>query len=628
MRLKSLFVIFLAGLSISLSAHEPYTSSRIFWDISSIKDVYHPAGYSRVRQLQDGSLMWVAVEYAHGTIFIMCSSDNGETWSSRQDIAIPNEHYGYHNAELIQLSDGTLIAGYDARPKDTSQPLKHSYYIACVRSLDNGKTWSDQIMMYDAASPVDGVWEPAFLELPSGELHCYFADESIYPHSSEQRIALMRSWDKGLTWTQPETISFRAGHRDGMPVPLLLADGKTIVVAIEDNGAGGSPFRQMIVRTDTADNWRSGYVSGDSNKRNECYSRTEVPATANAAAPYIAMLPTGEIVHSFQGNLDGRYWEAGDMYVGVGNADARDFKDVEQVFHTDFDKHHLWNSVTVLKDGTVLAIGGLQRRNTVWDILQMCKGYPKNHLEAIYSPMYIDGQFKPKRDKWTGTNADQVPLGCSRHWKWTADMTYSKHFLNLTFLTPDTTQFAGSGAPNDGIYVYIDTRSEGADAPDEYCYRFFMDINGKVSLAKGVSGAWVTQNLNVPIRCKTFVKTFNYRVTAAIPWEMIGISDPQQAHISITFERLDRLTPSSVVTDGITDADAMKPWTWMPLQLSPMPADVKDTDDIFDYDDIWSALPSLPQASDNQPTYNLMGQIVPTQTKGIVIENKVKCFNL
>lgn len=618
MRIK--LTLALLACCLMASAHTPYTSSRIYWDIATIKDVYHPAGYSRVRQLQDGTLMWVAVEYKAGTIFIMRSSDNGDTWSERQDIAIPNEYYGYHNAELIQLADGTLIAGYGARPKDTTKPFKHKYFTACVRSLDNGKTWGDEIIMYDDTSSIDGIWEPAFLELPSGELQCYFADESIFPNSSEQRIAIQRSWDKGLTWSKPETISFRAGHRDGMPVPLLLADGKTIAVAIEDNGAGGTPFRQVIVRTDTADNWHSGYVTGDSDKRNECYSRAVVPATANAAAPYIAMLPTGEIVQSFQGNLDGRYWEAGDMYVGVGNADARDFKDLEQVFHTDFDKHHLWNSVSVLNDGTVLAIGGLQRRNTIWDILQMCKGYPKNHFEAIYSPTYIDGQYKPKRDTWTHPDGEQIPLGCSRHFRWTADMTYSKHYLNCMFNLTDTTQLTTYGATNDGVYVYIDTRSEGADMPDGDCYRLFFDINGDVLFAKGEYGSWTTQTLPTPVRCKTTRKSYSYRVTAAIPWSLLGITDPEQATVSVAFERFDRTSATKFVKDGITDAAANQPWTWVPLQLGPMPTDVKDTDDKFDYDDP-SALPTLGIDDPNNKTYDLLGRYADS---GIVISNGQK----
>jgi hypothetical protein len=46
----------------------------------------------------------------------------------------------------------------------------------------------------------------------------------------------MRSRDGGRTWGAAERAGFRAGHRDGMPVPVSLADGSGVAVAIEDNG--------------------------------------------------------------------------------------------------------------------------------------------------------------------------------------------------------------------------------------------------------------------------------------------------------------------------------------------------------------------------------------------------------
>ena len=49
---------------------------------------------------------------------------------------------------------------------------------------------------------------------------------------------MCRSFDKGLTWTDPVRVSYREGSRDGMPVPILT-DNDEIVVIVEDNGHPG-----------------------------------------------------------------------------------------------------------------------------------------------------------------------------------------------------------------------------------------------------------------------------------------------------------------------------------------------------------------------------------------------------
>src|SRR5690606_35129826 len=96
--------------------------------------------------------------------------------------------------------------------------------------------------------------EPAAIQLPNGQIQLFFANEGPYTGSSEQNISLLRSNDLGETWTvDPEIVSFRAGSRDGMPVPLLLQGSDEVIVAIEDNGKVN--FKPYIIRNNLIENW-------------------------------------------------------------------------------------------------------------------------------------------------------------------------------------------------------------------------------------------------------------------------------------------------------------------------------------------------------------------------------------
>ena len=50
---------------------------------------------------------------------------------------------------------------------------------------------------------------------------------------------MCRSFDKGLTWSEPVRVCYRAGTRDGMPSAILTPAGE-IVVIVEDNGQPGA----------------------------------------------------------------------------------------------------------------------------------------------------------------------------------------------------------------------------------------------------------------------------------------------------------------------------------------------------------------------------------------------------
>ena len=212
-------------------------------------------------ELQDGRLL--AVAEALGGIAVTYSSNKGETWSSPRLIASPPEKVFYAVPDVIQLSDGTILVGINPRPV-APYSTERRFGIRVVQSTDNGESWSEPMFVFDAQHTFnDGCWEPAFLELPSGEVQCYFANENEYTGNDDQNISMCRSFDKGKTWSDPVTICYRPGSRDGMPVPLLLKDESEIAVIIEDNGwPGRGNFAATTVRNTLQENDLRNHSSG------------------------------------------------------------------------------------------------------------------------------------------------------------------------------------------------------------------------------------------------------------------------------------------------------------------------------------------------------------------------------
>ena len=211
-RIAVIVLMLLSVVAMEAKRVTPYSSSRIFWDIASRKTLFNNALYARMIELHDGRLM--AVTGAGGYIVVSISNDKGTTWTPQQRLFTPPANYHYYDADLYQLKDGTIIICYNIGPIEPYDNVRR-YGVRINRSTDNGKTWSTDTQIYTAGTDFHtGCWEPAILELPSGELHLYVSDESPFPDNYDQCIQLLRSTDKGKTWSAtPETISYRPGTR-------------------------------------------------------------------------------------------------------------------------------------------------------------------------------------------------------------------------------------------------------------------------------------------------------------------------------------------------------------------------------------------------------------------------------
>ncbi len=339
----------------------PVTSAaHIEWDQTTLTLIQRNAGYARITRLADDQLLCC---FAYrGSVAVRKSNDNGKTWE--RPVYVGTIPFGVAtNPELLRLTNGTILCLYNERPRDG----RHPFTIMSVQSHDGGDSWSESKQLYAADVRFEnGCWEPAAIQLPSGEIQVFFANESPYRSSAEQEITLLRSDDNGATWSNPQGISFRQGHRDGMPVPLVLRDNKGIVVAIEDDGINGK-FKPVIIHTTVADNWQGPFVAGSSTRRWPALKHPLGPKVY-AGAPYIVQMPNGSTILSVQSDEGGRSQPQMTVYIGDSGARNLSYKSVP--FQVSSDIPCLWNSLFVKDSDTVTAVSGttINGIRGVWSI--------------------------------------------------------------------------------------------------------------------------------------------------------------------------------------------------------------------------------------------------------------------
>lgn len=335
----------------------------VTWDSTHPVLVHEGGHYGRITRLDRDTL--IAGFDFKGAIHFRLSHDEGKTWEVPGKIAAI-ERGTCTNTEFCVLKNGNLLCFFNFRP---SGGANLPYSIRMCRSRDGAKSWSPPKTLYSAGNDFgDGCWEPAAVQLPDGQVHIYFANESPYRKSNEQEISLLRSKDDGRTWSIAETVSFRKHSRDGMPVPVLAANGSAIAVAIEDNGLSGG-FKPVIVcsRLERG-GWRGGVVDGDNHFRWGALAKP-LPASTYAGAPYLRQFPDGPFILSFQ-MADSGDMKDSRMAVSLGNNRAREFGVPTFPFPETPGKAQLWNSLFIKNENTVTAVSETTLNGTfgIWSV--------------------------------------------------------------------------------------------------------------------------------------------------------------------------------------------------------------------------------------------------------------------
>lgn len=109
------------------------------------------------------------------------------------------------------LNDGTLLAVCDKRKYNESD-LPEDIDIVMRRSTDNGRTWSEPLTIAEGTGRKQGFGDAALVECENGDVVCVFVGGNGLFASSQAdpiRSYVCRSSDKGLSWSEPEDITFQ-----------------------------------------------------------------------------------------------------------------------------------------------------------------------------------------------------------------------------------------------------------------------------------------------------------------------------------------------------------------------------------------------------------------------------------
>lgn len=610
MKLRTLLISAAAALPLISygTKQEPYNHSRICWDISTKQQIFDMGNYGRIITLQDGRLLAVAETYGtYSGITVTFSHDNGKSWGQKQVVAGNQPGLNSCVPDVIQLTDGTIIVGYNPRVTKDATP-DQKYGIRCVRSTDNGETWSDPIFIYDAEhESTTGCWEPSFLEMPDGEIHCYYSDEAPYTgNNSDQNISVCRSYDKGLTWTEPEIVSYRQGCRDGMP-SAVITDNNEIVVVVEDFGhRGRSGFRATTVRCKLTDNWKNCTVFGDSENRDMIFDDDSEGQDYVSCAPYMRKLPTGEIIYSWMGDWYDRKncpMERYDVYIGLADKDGRHTGQYCQPFKNDTGSGALWNSVNLGHDNTLFVV------SSIGGGVYAMTGEAITGLQANYGTPVIDGNFK--KDDYTDPDAKQIVLGQFFRNRSSHDFLYDDNYLYYTAYVADPTLTTDKEV-NDGVQLSIDTKNLCDDQPQEGIYTFFLGADGKLEYAYGKDNEYHSAEIEGYKYVVKKGKTY-YMFEAAIPWSVMGLDKApvgQEMRVNISVRDM---RPSGYAFEPIPDAQLYSSYTWPGFILNEQ-ASIDGIGADSDNGDIDSSLPV--------EYYTLQGQRVSNPGQGLYIRRQ------
>ena len=371
---KTTLFLFCAAAAIAVSCSTSKVTDdgvRISWDkstYSQITEIQLTDGtvepnlyYPRIKRLPDGALLLTFMnDHLGWEIFATRSEDDGKTWAPAQKLlarhpaqsTVGDDEIVYVNPDFICLSDGRLMLAYQWRYLKGYGDLPHTNEncgIGIMFSDDWGKTWGEPRNIYRGRC-----WEPAMLELPSGEIHLYLTDsQNVVNKMSCPKTSLIRSFDGGRTWQGKEectwkdvegisyTIDDRFGY-DGMATAVLLDDG-TIAMTVEV-WSGKYVVDQTPVVVLSRDNWKVDQKKLLEEGGPAYPDKRQVNKDFIAYGPYIARTPEGEVLV----NANGLYKGVQGTWILVGDKKAGNFGHATSPFPG------YWGSVDYIGDGKII----------------------------------------------------------------------------------------------------------------------------------------------------------------------------------------------------------------------------------------------------------------------------------
>ena len=298
---------------------------KIVWDETKTLHQFSPDGihveYPRICRVDDQHLL---LTYHGGSTdhwkhsYLRHSYDNGQTWTDPVIIYDADKTFlgsGYYRICNPEMT--RLQNGWILLSvvANANPETNYNCKVLTCISKDGGQTWSDPVIVGRGRT-----WEPQVVQLPGGELELLVSSEAAWWGTSNiyQEILCSRSTDNGQTWTAYKRAAYMPRKRDGMPVGTVMQGNKGVCFIIECVNNNVSPY---IVHRDLDGEWDAADWDGVADN-------DRWPAGAYegfSGAPYAIQLPTGEFVTMAHNHQTGDVWQTNRPCVVMADSECRNF---------------------------------------------------------------------------------------------------------------------------------------------------------------------------------------------------------------------------------------------------------------------------------------------------------------
>lgn len=600
---KYLFTVLLAGIVLPAAAVDKGTV-RIAWDRSSYQEMTSApvcnADYSiepnlyypRVKHLSDGSLLMTFENDHYGwDIYSRRSTDGGKTWSDailirhsyKEESTVGEDTKVFVNPDFHQLKSGRILLAWQWRYHKGYNDLPNTNQNCGVEmcwSDDMGRSWSEPREIYRGRN-----WEPAFVELPSGEIQMFITDsQQIRDKASFSGTSIIRSFDGGKTWqgkelatnSDVEMISrtlWNGRGMDGMATAVLLDDSKGIVVPFE-TWSGRDVYEQSpnLVRTTLEQDWKCDTVAMRANGGPDFPYKKELNKDIKGFGPYSCKLSTGEMVVLTNGRWKDKYG----VFVTVGDREGDNFSYVTTAFD---DGGAYWGSIDQINDNELMATATV--RSNPGAMPAAGDGtvglLPKSRGKIIMVKGWLNRSREIKKGALKMQRLSSfVPdglwmLGRNHPAKVYADFGYdSKNFYFASYLFDEiVVAYAPQNSDAGGILL---------SRPGKGNYKIVVNANGDYTVYEEVRSswhmlAWEYGKAKTEIVCTLNDKSdkdLGYSALVSLPWKLIGGAPAKGEKIAvhqIHYYKTDIKVKSGIRFEETEGENSDYPEEWLTITL-------------------------------------------------------------